>query len=91
MPGRAAMATRAAVQEEHRVCCCVQEASLMASLRHPNICFFMAFCAVPPCVITEYCAMGSLADVLWQARRSPAQAGALEWRRRLLMVGGFGY
>jgi serine/threonine protein kinase len=41
-----------------------KEAELMASLRHPNIVLFMGMCPEPPCVITEFCALGSLFDVL---------------------------
>lgn len=35
-------------------------------LRHDNICAFIGACTEPPniCIITEYCARGSLKDVL---------------------------
>ena len=59
----------------------------MCSLRHPSIVTFLGVCPVPPCVVTEYCARGSLADVLRNARQSPAAAAKLDWLRRLNMVG----
>jgi hypothetical protein len=64
-----------------------QEAGLMASLRHPNIVQFMGMCTLPPCVVTEYCARGSLTDVLKAGRTGkPAAAADLSWRRRLGMA-----
>ncbi|GAB4822570.1 hypothetical protein N2152v2_009616 [Parachlorella kessleri] len=63
-----------------------KEAALMCSLRHPSIVTFLGVCPVPPCVVTEYCARGSLADVLRTARQSPAAAAKLDWLRRLNMM-----
>ncbi|GAB4815428.1 hypothetical protein N2152v2_002474, partial [Parachlorella kessleri] len=64
-----------------------QEASFMAALRHPNIVSFLGVCRLPPCVITEYCSRGSLADVLRSARGAPGRAAAqLGWARRLSMA-----
>ncbi|KAL4443368.1 hypothetical protein ABPG75_011105 [Micractinium tetrahymenae] len=63
-----------------------QEASLMAGLRHPNICQFYALCRLPPCLLAEYCAKGSLAEVLHQARGDARLAAQLTWRRRLAMA-----
>ena len=34
--------------------------------RHPYVVNFMAICREPPCIVTEYCARGSLAEV-WLA------------------------
>ena len=62
-----------------------KESGLMAALRHPNIVGFLGVCTSPPCVITEYCARGSLTDVLRGARQSPAKAAQLDWARRLNM------
>lgn len=31
--------------------------------RHPNIVNFIGICRNPPCIITEYCSRGSLAEV----------------------------
>ncbi len=59
----------------------------MCKLRHPNIVTFMGVCPFPPCVVTEYCERGSLADVLGRAKQSPPLAAKLGWLRRLSMVG----
>ncbi|GAB4822541.1 hypothetical protein N2152v2_009587 [Parachlorella kessleri] len=61
-----------------------KECALLATLRHPNVVGFMGVCAVPPCVVTEYCARGSLTDVLRQAKQSPA--AQLDWVKRLNMM-----
>ena len=63
----------------------LQEAGMMASLRHPNVVMYLGVCMEPPCVITEYCARGSLNDVLKRARYVPALAMQLDWPRRLNM------
>jgi serine/threonine protein kinase len=62
------------------------QVSIMASLRHPNVVMFMGMCVEPPCIITEFCARGSLFDVLRKARTSPAFAQQLDWSRRLSMA-----
>ncbi|PRW33836.1 Serine threonine- kinase CTR1 [Chlorella sorokiniana] len=62
------------------------EASLLASLRHPHIVQFVAICRDPPCIVTEFCAHGSLAEVLAKARSDPAMAAHLTWARRLAMA-----
>ena len=59
---------------------------MMATLRHPNVVGFMGVCPTPPCVASEYCARGSLTDVLRGGRASPAKAALLDWTRRLNMV-----
>lgn len=41
-----------------------QEAGLMASLRHPNVVLFLGVCFKPPAMLTEFCARGSLLDIL---------------------------
>ena len=43
----------------------------------------MGCCVAPPCLVSEYCAHGSLHDVLKEARCSPELAGELTWDRRL--------
>ena len=58
----------------------------MAALRHPNIVLFMGVCLDPPCVVSEWCARGSLFDVLQKARKNPALAPQLDWTRRLNMA-----
>lgn len=63
-----------------------KECALMASLRHPNIVQFMGVSTCPPAMITEYCARGSLADVLRAAKGAPAKMQHLTWLRRLNMA-----
>ena len=63
---------------------------MMAALRHPSIVMYLGVCLDPPAVVTEYCARGSLNDVLKRARSSPSLAAQLDWPRRLNMVGGVG-
>ena len=48
---------------------------------------FLGVCPYPPLVVTDYCAQGSLTDVLREARASPAKAAKLSWHRRLSLVG----
>ena len=63
------------------------EAGLMASMRHPNIIQFMGIVSMPPCVVTEYCERGSMADVLKRGRKGePGAVEALGWRLRLGMA-----
>lgn len=45
----------------------------MAVLRHPNIVMFLGACYNPPCMVTEYCARGSLLDILCRARDDPVR------------------
>lgn len=58
----------------------------MSSLRHPNVVMFMGLCLEPPCIVTEFCARGSLFDVLRKARSSPPFAQQMDWTRRLGMA-----
>ncbi|GAB4813554.1 hypothetical protein N2152v2_000600 [Parachlorella kessleri] len=62
-----------------------KEAVLLCKLRHPNIVTFMGVCPYPPCVVTEYCERGSLADVLEKAKQS-SLAAKLGWLRRVSMM-----
>ena len=64
----------------------VQESSVLARLRHPCVVQLLAVCADPPALVSEYCARGSLADVLHAAAESPQAAAQLGWPRRLGMV-----
>lgn len=48
-----------------------KETQLMSVLRHPNIVMFLGACSNPPCMVTEYCARGSLLDILTRARECP--------------------
>jgi hypothetical protein len=63
-----------------------EEASLMASLLHPNVVQFLGTCTSPPCIVSEYCERGSLADLIQLANRCPPIASQLTWRRRLQMA-----
>ena len=47
-----------------------REAGMMATLRHPNVVMFLGVCTEPPCVITEFCARGSMLDALQRAHKS---------------------
>jgi hypothetical protein len=37
---------------------------ILSTLRHPNVVLFMGVCLSPPAVVTEYCPLRSLYDVL---------------------------
>lgn len=65
----------------------LDEASLMASLRHPNVVNFLGFCLAPPCIVTEYCTRGSVYDLI-SAAKADGAAGELTWRRILDMAIG---
>lgn len=54
----------------------------MAAMRHPNVVLYLGVCLDPPCVVTEYCARGSLNDVLKRALYNPKYAEQLDWRVR---------
>lgn len=57
---------------------------MMAAMRHPNVVMYLGVVHEPPCVVTEYCARGSLTDVLKRARLSPAMAAQMDWGRRFV-------
>ena len=65
-----------------------REVGLMVGMRHPNVILFLGVCPDPPCVVTEYCARGSLYDVLVEAKERPTGglARALSWYRRVGMM-----
>ncbi|PSC73896.1 Serine threonine-kinase CTR1 isoform A [Micractinium conductrix] len=63
-----------------------KEVGLLKNMRHPNIILFMGVVLEPPAVVTEYCARGSLYDLLTAARSSAAMAKALDWPRRIVMA-----
>ena len=64
----------------------VVQVSIISSLRHPNVVMFMGLCLQPPCIVTEFCARGSLFDVLRKARTSQGFAQQLDWSKRLSMA-----
>lgn len=45
--------------------------------RHPNCVSIMGVVTLPPCLVTEYCELGSLTSLLWAAREDPEKAAAL--------------
>ncbi|KAL4422525.1 hypothetical protein ABPG75_008722 [Micractinium tetrahymenae] len=63
-----------------------KEAALLLQLRHQNIVSFMGLCPVPPCLVTEHCARGSLFDVLQGAAQDGVKAAELTWPLRLRMA-----
>lgn len=60
----------------------------MAAIRHPNVVMFMGLCLNPVCVVTEFCARGSLSDVIRKAATSAIFAQLLDWPKRLSMALG---
>ncbi|PRW60140.1 Serine threonine- kinase CTR1 [Chlorella sorokiniana] len=62
------------------------EAAVMVRMRHPNVVSFMGICLTPPCIVTEWCAKGSLFDVLRSAARHPDRAAVLSMGLRLQMA-----
>ncbi|KAK9845513.1 hypothetical protein WJX81_008391 [Elliptochloris bilobata] len=60
-----------------------REVNIVAAIRHPNVVLFMGVCLDPPCMVTEWCARGSLFDVLQKASKNPSLAPQLDWPRRL--------
>ena len=68
------------------------EAGLLAALRHPHVVAFYGVAGgepgsrEPPCVVTEFCARGSLLDVLRGAAGDRSKAAELTWRRRLRLA-----
>ncbi|DBB01174.1 hypothetical protein WJX77_003342 [Trebouxia sp. C0004] len=63
-----------------------REVSIMSAIRHPNVVLFMGVCLDPPCTVTEFCARGSMFDVLAKARTSPLLAQQLDWPKRVSMA-----
>ncbi|KAI7846300.1 hypothetical protein COHA_000137 [Chlorella ohadii] len=63
-----------------------KEAQLMAAMRHPNVISLLGFCVKPPALVTEYCARGSLTDVLREAACDPEKAARLTWQLRIHMA-----
>lgn len=63
-----------------------EQVGILANLRHPNIVKFRALCLEPACLITEWCAGGSLAETLQKGLTQTDIAGQLSWFRRLVMA-----
>ena len=66
----------------------LEEAALLASLRHPNVVGFLGFCLAPPALATEFCARGSLYSLLRAAAAAEggAEARELTWARRAALA-----
>lgn len=64
----------------------LNEVRVLASLRHQNVALTVGFCLDPPCLATEYYALGSLAELLREGLANPAVALELTWVRRLNMA-----
>lgn len=66
----------------------VRESQILSKLRHSNVVQLRGVCPDPPIVVTEFCHLGSLYDVLRSARREPqGKCGRmLTWARRINMA-----
>ena len=70
----------------------IRESNILSGLRHPHIVQFLGVSPTGtrsdprPCIVTEFCARGSLSDVLGKAHTDEATARALTWSRRLKMA-----
>ena len=58
----------------------------MAAIRHPNVAMLMGLCFNPMCIVTEFCARGSLTDVLRKGAADAVFAQQLGWRTRITMA-----
>ena len=56
-----------------------KEASIMASLRHPNCVQYLGCCIDPPALVMEFCSRKSVDKILQDARRDPRAAMVLDW------------
>ncbi|KAL4444223.1 hypothetical protein ABPG75_011960 [Micractinium tetrahymenae] len=64
----------------------LEEAVVMSHIRSSHCVNFLGICMVPPCIVLEYCAQGSLFGLLHRARHEPDLARQLSWSRRLQMA-----
>jgi hypothetical protein len=67
-------------KERLRALC--KEVDILSNLRHPNVVMFMGVCLQPPCVVTEYCALGERGDGVWLLHRIVRCGGQGCARRR---------
>lgn len=56
-----------------------KEASIMASLRHPNCVQYLGCCIDPPALVMEYCSRRSVDKILHEASNDPRAARSLDW------------
>jgi hypothetical protein len=61
--------------DERRLRALSKEVDILANLRHPNVVMFLGVCLRPPCVVTEFCALGERAavgaGVAWPQYQAP--------------------
>ncbi|KAL4435909.1 hypothetical protein ABPG77_000671 [Micractinium sp. CCAP 211/92] len=62
------------------------EICVNAAVSHRNCVRLYGICPDPAALITEYCELGSVADVLKKAKADPEVAKQLSWPRRLSMA-----
>ena len=68
------------------VCICMYACMPVAGPAHPPSRprrALQGVCVAPPAIVSEFCARGSLTDVLREARLAPDPAAVLSWSRRL--------
>ena len=63
-----------------------QEATIMASLRHPCCVRYLGACLDPPSLVMEYCSRRSVDFILASASKDPQHASQLDWLRLLSMA-----
>lgn len=73
-------------KDHNRLRALEREVELLTKIRSPHVVLFMGVCLDPLACVTEYCAQGSLFDVLRRARKQPEAAARLTWKRRLNMA-----
>ena len=56
-----------------------KEASIMASLRHPNCVQYLGCCIDPPALVMEFCSRRSVDKILQDASNDPRAARSLDW------------
>ncbi len=66
----------------------LEEVSIMASLRHPNVVQFLGFCLSPPCLAIEYCPRGSIYDIFVASETDENAMKELTWEKRVNMAIG---
>lgn len=63
-----------------------REASIMASLRHPNVAQYLGACLDPPALVLEYCSKRSVDRILAEGLEDPRMAKQLDWVHLLSMA-----
>ena len=61
-----------------------QEVDILANLRHPNVVMFMGVCLKPPCVVTEFCALGESWGMPWAKGAEWGASGG--WAKGVTLV-----